>query len=442
MKKFYLIATGIITILVFLISNAFGQWQFDNEYDFKINVPTSWSKNSYIDGTDKVYDFYSPDENAAVQIRAFEAPQGLTMDLLVNVYEEQMLPAGTSREELKYHTSKSGIPGKQATYRLNYNGTMVAMGVFYAIQNGKGYVVSAIIPISMLQRKTAQVKSITQSFSLLSSNNGSGNQSLRGATMISSFKITNITLCSQLGHNNSPISPATTFNTQTPEIHAVINFTGMTKKDLVVSWVYINWNRTITEDAYNFTDNGGVGVVSLSKPNNGWPVGSYKIVFKLDGNLIDTKTFEIVDNNAGSGLSGLSGSTGSENYVTCSGGKVNGTFKFSKSGSYPIKNQQTVVIRGLDNNGTNALEIYLYNLKGTGPFKYGSAQSGSPSFVIGAVDGKSVSSDYSSGSGQLTVTEYREGGKIKGTFSAKVGGHDIKGSFSLPLSTPKMPGGY
>lgn len=122
-------------------------------------------------------------------------------------------------------------------------------------------------------------------------------------------------------------------------------------------------------------------------------------------------------------------------------GSINGTFNFSESGSYPIENQQTVTIRSLDNSGTNALEIYIYNKKGTGSFIYGTGLSGPPKFNIGAVDSKGLG-DNSSGTGELTVTEYKEGGRIKGHFTAQADGHDIKGSFNLFLSTPKDYGGY
>ncbi len=84
----------------------------------------------------------------------------------------------------------------------------------------------------------------------------------------------------------------------------------------------------------------------------------------------------------------------------------------------------------------------MYNHKGTGTFTYGAASDGARHFVVGAVDGRAPSSNTYSGSGECTITEYREGGMIKGYFTASLGGHDIEGSFSLPLSTPKMPGGY
>jgi len=279
---------AILGLFIFVGSSIYGQWMVDRVYGFKINVPSTWSQNSSIDGTDKVYDLYSPDENAAIQIRAFEATSQFTVDLLVQVYEESMLPQGSTRESLTYHVSKQGIPGKQGIYTYYYNGTHISMGVFFALQNGMGYVISAIIPTSLLQQKTVQVKRVTESFTLLNNSYSSG------GTMNSSFKITKIQLCDRLDQYNNAANHKRIFNTQTPEIHAAINFTGYTGNDLTVSWVYTNWNRTITRDKYNFTDGyGGVGVVSLSKPHNGWPIGDYKVIFEMDGKEIDSRTFEI-----------------------------------------------------------------------------------------------------------------------------------------------------
>ncbi len=154
-------------LLLFLLGSYTSRAQFhDSEYKFSIDIPANWSQNSYMDGTDKVYDFYSPDENAAVQLRAFKSMDGLTLDLLTQVYEQNYLPAGTQKESLRNHTSTNGIPGKQGVYVMDYQGNKVGMSSFFMLQNGFGYVLTAIIPISMMEQKSPEVKSITQSFRL------------------------------------------------------------------------------------------------------------------------------------------------------------------------------------------------------------------------------------------------------------------------------------
>ena len=94
--------TTIISMLIFLsycfAYDAAAQWQSDQNYGFKINIPSGWSKNAYKDGTDQVYDFYSADQNAAIQLRALKADSRLSLDMLIQVYEQNMLPAGTQKK--------------------------------------------------------------------------------------------------------------------------------------------------------------------------------------------------------------------------------------------------------------------------------------------------------------------------------------------------------
>lgn len=160
--------TTIISMLIFLsycfAYDAAAQWQSDQNYGFKINIPSGWSKNAYKDGTDQVYDFYSADQNAAIQLRALKADSRLSLDMLIQVYEQNMLPAGTQKKDLTNHTSQNGIPGKQGIYSTNYNGNEVTMATFYTIQNGNAYVLTAIVPNKQLSQKQDEVKSITRSF--------------------------------------------------------------------------------------------------------------------------------------------------------------------------------------------------------------------------------------------------------------------------------------
>ncbi len=164
MKKILIILIALMTVNVNCLQ---AKWLTDNQYKFKINVPENWSNSSYMDGTDKVYDFYSPDENAAIQLRTFEATAGVTLDILTQVYEQNMLPAGTQKLSFNDHTSANGIPGKQGVYQMQYKGNQVNLAAFYTIQNSKGYVLTAIIPSSMLAQKGEEVKRITRSFQIL-----------------------------------------------------------------------------------------------------------------------------------------------------------------------------------------------------------------------------------------------------------------------------------
>ncbi len=157
---------GLLITLIFIlgISQLSAKWYIDRQFKCRINVPESWSSNSFMDGSDKVYDFYSPDQNIAVQLRAFDAGNQVTTDLLVQIYEEQMLPAGTKKSGLFDKVSKNGIPGKQGIYTSKYNGIDVAMSAFYAVQNNYGYVLLVIVPTNMMQQKTPEIQKVTQTF--------------------------------------------------------------------------------------------------------------------------------------------------------------------------------------------------------------------------------------------------------------------------------------
>ncbi len=355
-RRVLFVSLSIMIITVLQSVTLYSQWQHDAQYGFRINIPPNWSKNSYMDGTDKVYDHYSPDQNAAVQLRVFEAGPEVTLDLLVQAYEQSMLPAGAQKKGVVDHTTKNGIPGKQGSYIINYDGNEVAMGVFYTIQNNISYVVTAIIPVNMIQTKGAEVKQITQSFNIdgfaapKASGQGkkpSGLGGLMGGTSSNArtaFGIVNIELSSRVDANDRAVNPTSNFNTKTAEIFAVVEYKGGTDKNLVVSWIYNNWNRTISSDTYNFTSkNGGMAIVSMTKPNNDWPVGNYTVKFEMDGKFLRELSFTVAEKS--SGLGGIGG--GSASSVNTS---ISGKYNFiSRSDGKSLVNYHFINIK---NDGT------------------------------------------------------------------------------------------
>ncbi len=135
---------------------------------------------------------------------------------------------------------------------------------------------------------------------------------------------------------------------------------------------------------------------------------------------------------------GSSGNTGSgQNFVKISGNSINGTFYFSKSDSYPLSSVKTVFVKGLDHQDNTILEIVFYRNKGTGTFIYENHNNnGEPGFVINSVNGQRIPGNLYNGSGKLIITEYREGGRIKGHVNSELNGHVIEASFDLPLGNP------
>lgn len=297
MRKTLLLSTSLLLVLLFLSAAVSAQWQENDQFGFKIKVPESWTKNSYRDGTDWVWDFFSPDDHAGIQLRTFEGAQGLTTDLLAQVYEEQMLPASTQKESLNDHTSVNGIPGKQGFYILNVDGTKVATAIFYTVQNDKGYVLSAFMTYDMMEQKEAEIREITRSFTI--DGFSAPATGTPGNATDNAFRINEIILTDRVDESNRAIRAVDQFSTTTPEILAVIDFQGGTSEDLYVSWVYNEWDQVITRDAYNFEGGGGIGIVSLSKPDNDWPTGSYSILFEMGGKTIETLHFTVTQPAAG-----------------------------------------------------------------------------------------------------------------------------------------------
>ena len=334
MKKYQIISISLVTLLlVILSSNLNAQWQQDSKFGFKIKIPSSWNKNSYMDGTDKVWDYMSADENIAIQLRAFEAGPEFTTALLAQVYEESMLPAGTKKLSLNEHTTATGIPCKKGVYLIDYNGTEVGLSALYIVQNNKGYVLTALIPSSMIQQRGEELKQVVKSFTLegfaspthIANQNkkSSGLSGLTGGMATSSFKITGIKLSNRVDANNNAINPTTNFNPQTSEIFAVVAYTGGTQKDLIVSWIFTDWNRTISSDTYNFTDNkGGTGVVSITKPNAGWPVGSYSVKFEMDSKVMRELSFTVSEQNSNNDIFSGSASDGNSSSRSGSGNQI------------------------------------------------------------------------------------------------------------------------
>jgi len=164
MKTRIISVAMLLCIMIMFVTIASAEWITDSDYKFRINIPSSWSASSYTDGTDKIYDFYSPDENIAIQIRAFEATDGVTAELLAQVYESDYLPKGSYKQSLDDHITKNGIPGKLGVYNARYNEMDISMSAFYTVQNGYGYVLLVIVPTHMMEEKGPEIAPVTQSF--------------------------------------------------------------------------------------------------------------------------------------------------------------------------------------------------------------------------------------------------------------------------------------
>jgi hypothetical protein len=136
----------------------------DTEYGFEITVPDNWRTNSFVDGTDRVWALVAPDRNATVRIRAFQAPSGLTMPLLITAFETHVLK-DAQRLTLEPYTL-NGIAGQMAGYKAKFDNIDVGIGCFYTIQKQKAYIVWSMIPVALFQARSAEADAILNTFTL------------------------------------------------------------------------------------------------------------------------------------------------------------------------------------------------------------------------------------------------------------------------------------
>lgn len=159
--RIFLLLTAIV-----LTSQLNAKWYVDHEFRFKIDVPSNWTSNTYLEGTDKVYDFTSPDENVAIQLRAFVADEGVTADLITEVFDEAIVAQGASRLNLA-EDQLNGIAGKMGVYRNTYDNKEVALVTFAAVENGFGYLFLVVVPIELFDQKVDETDAVLNTFTLL-----------------------------------------------------------------------------------------------------------------------------------------------------------------------------------------------------------------------------------------------------------------------------------
>ena len=158
--------TMLLMLIVLSTVPAVAKWYTNYQYNFKIDVPASWSFNQFVEGTDHVFDFLSPDEQVAIQIRAFKSEPGFTDDLIMGVVEEGILSQGATKLTAS-DDHVNGIHGKLAAYKNTYDGVEVGIVIFTTLQQGAGYAFIVVVPLDVFQEKTAETDAILNTFTLL-----------------------------------------------------------------------------------------------------------------------------------------------------------------------------------------------------------------------------------------------------------------------------------
>lgn len=117
------------------------------------------------------------------------------------------------------------------------------------------------------------------------------------APMASTASVTGVDLGNAVGADMRVTAPMTTFAPK-DTIHATVStatsdpMASVTGK-LGAKWTHVDSNQTVHEDSRDVTFTGnGVTDFQISKPD-GWPTGKYKVEISLDGNVVQTREFEV-----------------------------------------------------------------------------------------------------------------------------------------------------
>ena len=109
--------------------------------------------------------------------------------------------------------------------------------------------------------------------------------------------VTSLELGNAVGADNRVAAPATTFAPKDTIYAAVMTATSdpaaSVPGKLGAKWTHVDSNQVVHEDSKDLTFAGdGVTDFQISKPD-GWPTGKYKVEILLDGNVVQTRVFEV-----------------------------------------------------------------------------------------------------------------------------------------------------
>jgi hypothetical protein len=117
------------------------------------------------------------------------------------------------------------------------------------------------------------------------------------APMPASASVSSVDLGNAVGADMRVTAPMTTFAPK-DTIHATVATTtsdpaASVPGKLGVKWTHVDSNQTVNEESKDVTFTGdGVTDFQISKPG-GWPTGKYKVEVSLDGNVVQTREFEV-----------------------------------------------------------------------------------------------------------------------------------------------------
>ena len=117
------------------------------------------------------------------------------------------------------------------------------------------------------------------------------------APMPATASVSGVDLGNAVGADMRVTAPMTTFAPK-DTIYAAVSTTtsdpmASIPGKLGVKWTHVDSSQTVNEETKDVTFAGdGVTDFQISKPS-GWPTGKYKVEISLDGNVVQTREFEV-----------------------------------------------------------------------------------------------------------------------------------------------------
>lgn len=279
-------------------------WISDEEMKFKILVPDNYQKNQFWEGTDKILVVVSPDQNVAVRVRAFPATEQVTVELIQQVFEQNVITGASRLTQEDGHLNQ--IPARAAAYTWRYNNINTVVGAYYIIQNSMGYIVWTIVPRNLIQQRSKEADNILDSFALLQS--GSETISMSGGfgslgkpmnqgshQSAESVVITDMETGTNADTDYLLVNQSAVFSRSEPTIDMVFGYTGNASAgNFTVKW-YSDSNETLVKEFVFLPPdvNAGRGHSFITNDGKPWPEGDYHVEIIYDGKILKTKSFTI-----------------------------------------------------------------------------------------------------------------------------------------------------
>lgn len=174
-----IISTLLITLGVLLSFETIAQtrWIEDTQMNFKIQVPSNYRTNQFLEGTDKIHAFLSPDQNVSVRVRSFKVQESVSVETIMQLFGQSIISGSSVLINQDY--TLNGLNGKLAGYRWRYNNINVIIAAFFTIQESIGYVVWAMLPEHLYSARVAEADAITNTFNILTRINNKPQESIK-----------------------------------------------------------------------------------------------------------------------------------------------------------------------------------------------------------------------------------------------------------------------